>query len=267
MIVNKYNNGGGGSCSGATEGFWNSAQTKTYVDSADTAILAEVGGLSAVVQEQQIVFSSGYNELHTQVQELSARTPDLSAYALSADVESLSAATAGKADAANVTANPGVSRWPAWNEQGIITGTVGNAGYETQLKINNSAWWFWQSGGETQIPRIYAPTAAGNAGDILVSTGNGAPVWSAITFPAPDVDKAYVDSAITGVEDEIAEISGMMQTKELVISTALNQLDSTKVGSASISTIWSGTQGAYDALTNSGATADPSTFYIILPSA
>ena len=51
--------------------YWDSAATKEYVDSADTAILAEVGELSGVVQEQQIVFSSGYNELHTQVMELS----------------------------------------------------------------------------------------------------------------------------------------------------------------------------------------------------
>ena len=58
--------GGGGDMSN----YWNSAETKSYVDSADTAILGEVGSLSAVVQEQQVVFSSGYNELHLQVLDL-----------------------------------------------------------------------------------------------------------------------------------------------------------------------------------------------------
>ena len=134
---------------------------------------------------------------------------DLSAYWTSAQTEeAISAATSGKANAANVSANTRVSRWPAWNEQGIITGTISNAGFETQLKINNGAWWFWQSGSEARIPRIYAPTAAGTAGDILVSTGNGAPVWSAVT--GPDMSdywnsaetKTYVDNRIDGYEEE-----------------------------------------------------------------
>lgn len=103
--------------------YWTSAQTKTYVDSADTAIRNEMGELSGVVQEQQIVFSSGYNELHTQVMELSGVVGDqevkfndfytsaqteeaitskgyiTSAYTgfaeLSGDVQTLSAATTG----------------------------------------------------------------------------------------------------------------------------------------------------------------------------
>ena len=103
--------------------YWTSAETKTYVDSADTAIRNEIGELSGVVQEQQIVFSSGYNELHTQVMELSGVVGDqevkfndfytsaqteeaitskgyiTSAYTgfaeLSGDVQTLSAATTG----------------------------------------------------------------------------------------------------------------------------------------------------------------------------
>ena len=39
------------------------------------------------------------------------------------------------------------------------------------------------------------------------------------------------------------------------------------VQSNSISNMWKGTQAEYDTLTQSGATADPNTFYIILPSA
>lgn len=50
--------------------YWTSAQTKSYTD-------GEVGPLSAVVQEQQIVFSSGYNELHTQVMELSGKSEEV----------------------------------------------------------------------------------------------------------------------------------------------------------------------------------------------
>lgn len=55
-----------------------------------------------------------------------------------------------------------------------------------------------------------------------------------------------------------------IEEKEFVISAALNDLNAKKVQSESVKTIWSGTQAEYDALTNSGATADANTQYIII---
>lgn len=68
---------------------------------------------------------------------------------------------------------------------------------------------------------------------------------------------AYVDPIIEAIYTTIEE-------KEFVISAALNDLNTKKVQSESVKTIWSGTQAEYDALTNSGATADANTQYIII---
>lgn len=57
------------------------------------------------------------------------------------------------------------------------------------------------------------------------------------------------------------------ETKKLAFDVdvqALSATMATKVESTSINTIWKGTQNEYDALTNSGATADSSTLYVIL---
>ena len=55
---------------------------KNYITTAYTGFtpVSDFSTLSGVVQQQQIVFSSGYNELHTQVLELSGNTPVMSAY-------------------------------------------------------------------------------------------------------------------------------------------------------------------------------------------
>lgn len=185
----------------------------------------------------------------------------LDGYWTSAQTEdAISAATSGKADAANVTAS---SSWnfPFFNSQGIITGsTVLNAGYDHVNGKTEPYLRPWNNHNFT----IYAPESVGTAGDILVSTGNGAPVWSAMTFiTSADVEtqilsKNYITSADTA--DFLDAEDG------LVISTALNNLNSTKVSSSSVSTIWKGTQAEYDAETASGQTADPATFYIIVSS-
>lgn len=87
--------------------------------------------------------------------------------------------------------------------------------------------------------------------------------------------KDYVDPAI-------AEVNNTIEDKELPVSAALNELNEAvelidevipaaivdindrMVSSSSINTLWKGTQAEYDATTQSGATADPNTFYIIL---
>lgn len=269
-------------------GFWTSAQTKTYVDSAvsgidlsnyytkaetDSAITAvedhiydvEKVAASALtelhaditeVQEQidtmDEVVSEALVDLNERIGEISGSSVDLSGYYTSGETDAaISAATAGKADAANVTTY-NYRMFPKWNAQGIITGTTGSRVDVKQLKVNGV-----DNGVVTpdtgSFPSIWSPTTHGNAGEVLVSTGNGAPVWSAMTFPTPDVDKAYVDSAITEVQDQI-------DTMDDVVSAALVDLNDRKVESASVSTIWKGTQAEYGAI----VTKDASTLYIIV---
>jgi len=200
MIVNKYNKGGGGSGSGVTPQdvqrqidsaltpYWESGETKDYVDEA-------ISGISL----------DGYYT--------SAQTED-----------AISAATAGKADAQNIQPSTGTGqgnkpwRFADWNKQGVITGPSNSSSvYGAGFAINNRLMYtFTQQRGD--FPHIYAPLSAGTAGEVLVSLGDGsAPIWSAMTFPTPDVDKAYVDSAITEVQDQI-------DTMDEVVSSALVDL-------------------------------------------
>ena len=218
MIVNKYANGGGGSTSGVTPQdvqqqinsaltpYWESGETKDYVDSAvsgisldgyytsaqtEEAIAEAVEGYATsgdmqsaftLISETQQVAAAGLNQLEGRIDELSGSSVDLSAYYTSAQTEdAISAATAGKADAANVTANPGFKKFPKWNSQGIITGDDGmaNVGNITVNDVSNSVFKPFVG----NITPFYAPLSAGTAGQILVSAGNGAPVWSAVTMP------------------------------------------------------------------------------------
>ena len=213
---------------------------KAYVDSAITLVEDHIYDVEKVA-------ASALTELHDDILELSARTVDLSGYYTSGETDAaISAATSGKANAANVEGGSGI---PKWNSQGIITGITGRA-YSKVSRINGVDFYVYSEKIAAR-PNIYAPTVAGTAGDILVSTGSGAPVWSAM--PAADVTKAYVDSAITQVQDQI-------DTMDDVVSAALVDLNDRKVESASVSTIWKGTTAEYDAI----VTKDPTTLYIIV---
>ena len=310
-----------GEISGGTvslDGYWTSAETKDYVDTAVSGIdlsnyytKSETDSAITAVEDHlfdvEEVTASALTELHNAVLELSGSSVDLSGYYTSGETDAaISAATAGKADAANVSANTDTYLFPTWNEQGVITGAITNAITRQPVKAelgqfnvngNTIRQLFGEVGGNKNISiyaptttgttgqiaalsnsytavwvtpatingsaitaggNAYAPTTSGNAGEVLVSLGNGgAPVWSAMTFPTPDVDKAYVDSAITEVQDQI-------DTMDDVVSAALVNLNTRKVESTSVSTIWKGTQAEYDATTQSGATADPATLYIIV---
>ena len=269
--------------------YWTSAQTKDYVDSASTVLQEQIDTMDDVVSAALVdlneridemsgssvdlsgyytkaetdsaitavedhiydvekVAASALTELHNDILELSGSSVDLSGYYTSGETDAaISAATAGKANAANVAERR--KNWiPGWNSQGIITG--GTQIYEGNITVNGLSKTFYQYQSAT-LPPFYAPLSAGTAGDILVSTGNGAPVWSAM--PAADVTKAYVDSADTALQDQI-------DTMDDVVSAALVDLNTRKVESTSVSTIWKGTQAEYDAI----VTKDTSTLYIIV---
>lgn len=234
MIIdyNRYN-GGGGSGSGVTPEqvqeqiesaltpYWESGETKDYVDEAVSGISLDGYWTSAQTQsaitivedhlyDVEEVTASALTELHEGLVEVSA-------------------ATSGKADAANVTPNSSSMLFPRWNGEGIITGSVSPT-FRPYISINDKTFerltaghGNWYSGG------FYAPESAGTAGDILVSTGDGAPVWSAMTFPTPDVDKAYVDSAITGVQDQIDVMDEVVATSLVDLNDRIVELSGSSV--------------------------------------
>lgn len=157
------------------EGYWTSAETKTYVDSAVTDTQNQLNEISGMMQSKELVISTAFNQLSNEIDELSGRSVDLSAYYTSAQTEdAISAATSGKANAASVEGDWGI---PRWNSQGIIIGKTGRA-YSRVSQINGANFYVYS---EETVPRpnIYAPTVAGTAGQILVSAGaNQAPVWT-----------------------------------------------------------------------------------------
>ena len=153
--------------------------------------------------------------------------------------DAISAATSGKADAATVSPNTDKLNFPQWNAQGIITGGI-YTGYRVGHSINGTNYNIVRFNSNTPLPSIYAPLSAGTAGEVLVSTGNGAPVWSAVTMP--DMSEYY-----TSAQTETA-ISAA--TQDMVTSTDVKHI--VKL-----------TQAAYDQLVLHDE-VDPYTFYIIV---
>jgi len=95
---------------------------------------------------------------------------------LSGTVETLSSE---KADKANTTARNGYY-FPAWNAQGIITGTYTQV-YNKSHSINGSGYSVISTS-SSSFPNIYAPTTVGTAGQPLLSNGSGAPSWGTYKF-------------------------------------------------------------------------------------
>lgn len=178
--------------------------------------------------------------------------------------DAISAATSGKADAANVTPYSNRTLFPTWNSQGIITGVYAEARNQL-VKVNGSTFHFYSSEG-FNLPNIYSPADAGTAGEILVSKGSGAPVWSAFTggdmsgyWTSAETQSAITeayDSATThideveqimssalnefhtqiidlsgetqGLKSNFGFISGRVQTNEEVLALAVNNIDGIK---------------------------------------
>ena len=225
--------------------YWDSAVTQEHIDSAVTIVDADIAELSGVVQEQQIVFSSGYNELHIQVMELSGRTVDLSGYYTSAQTED--------AIAQAVAAESARCESTYLKEHQSLTAYTPTTGFST---INGSA--------------------ITNGDNLIVEGGDMSAYWTSaetkdyideVVTSGVDLShywtsaqtKTYVDSAVTGLQDQIDDIDD-------VIPAAITDINDRMVSSSSVKTIWKGTQAEYDAATESGATANPATFYIIVSS-
>lgn len=74
------------------------------------------------------------------------------------------------------TASTSGYKFPRWNARGQITGTSSTA-YQASQNINGSSRTIYSTS-SSSMPTIYAPTSAGQAGQVLLSNGSGAPVWS-----------------------------------------------------------------------------------------
>ena len=292
MIVNKYKYGGGGSGSGVTPQevqaqidsaltpYWDSAATESAITEAlsgisldgyytsaqtDEKIASAVTPVSEHLFDVEQVTASALTELHDGLLEVSARTVDMSGYYTSAQTNAaISAATSGKADAAT---NPGIysaRAFPKWNAQGIITGITGDTVENVNFSINGRDYPRFKESGDDDFPPIYAPTTSGNPGEILVSTGSGAPVWSAVTgsdmsgYWNSAETKSYVDSAATNLQDQLDIIDN-------TIPAAILDLNQKKVESQDVKYMVKLTQSDYDQLVLDDD-VDPDTFYIIVNS-
>ena len=100
--------------------------------------------------------------------------------ALSGTVSALTATVSGKADKATVNANSNYY-FPAWNNQGIITGTTGSRMYQRNININGTNQSIVRTT-NSDISAVYAPSSAGSAGQLVTSNGSGAPVWTSFKF-------------------------------------------------------------------------------------
>lgn len=116
-----------------------------------------------------------------------AEEVDLNNFATSGDIQTLSGliqtvsgAVDSKADKVTVTSNSGYYKFPNWNTQGIITGYTEQA-YLSYLTVNGTQHQMFRKGAYA-LPTIYAPTTAGDSGQVVVSNGSGAPSWSSFKF-------------------------------------------------------------------------------------
>lgn len=238
--------------SAETANFVTSAQVETQIE-AKAAAYTPTSGFStingsAITNGGNIVIEGG---------------ADMSGYWNSAQTEeAISAATSGKADAANVSANTNTYLFPTWNEQGVITGAITNVITRQPVKAelgqfnvngNTIRQLFGEAGNNKKIS-IYAPTTTGTTGQIAALSNSYTAVW---------VTPATINgSAITAGGNVYAPTTSGT-AGDILVSTGNGApvwATDNKVSSASVSTIWKGTQAQYDAIT----TKDPNTFYIIV---
>lgn len=201
MIIDFNKGNGGGMPSSALTNYWNSAVTEQHIESAASIVYD-----SAKTYTDEAVAGIDFSDFYTSAQTESAITM----------------AVSGKADAADTEEHRIGFTFPKWNTQGIITGKTGDF-YLKSITLNGDATnWLSYSNYIIQ-PKFYAPTTSGNPGEILVSTGNGAPVWSAVTGPDMSAywtsaeTQSYVEGEGFAYEEDVEEIAE-------VTAGAINQL-------------------------------------------
>lgn len=185
----------------------------TTADTQDFATKEFVTGATEEIYEtmetKEEVVASALTELHNQVLEISGSTGggniveltkaqyealdppeedtlyiitdadavDLDDYAQTSAVTQL---VQGKADKQNISENLGNWIFPLWNTQGVITGE-GTQVYQYDVNMNGQFVSKIINPGYGGLS-FYAPTSGGNAGEPLLSNGNGEPVWGDYKF-------------------------------------------------------------------------------------
>ena len=109
---------------------------------------------------------------------------DLNDYAMASGLTELSGTVqtinSNYATKQNVTANTSLPYFPAWNNQGVITGN-GTRAYISAYDVNGTRYNIYRDSSNS-MQAIYAPTSAGTAGQPLLSNGSRAPVWGGYKF-------------------------------------------------------------------------------------
>lgn len=86
------------------------------------------------------------------------------------------------------------------NDSGFITKSVGNLdNYYTKNEADEKV---TLNGVSVSSPSFYAPTTAGNSGQVLKSSGNGAPVWGSVDVDAKE-DKSNKVTSMTSSSTDL----------------------------------------------------------------
>lgn len=183
MIIDfRGNNGGGGTgkLPIASETTLGGVKVGDGLEISEDGVLSSNGGGNANIVE---LTQTEYDELDQRGEIdpeaiyviVDAEEIDLSKFAFQADLDIVQDALTNKANASNISATSGI---PNWNSQGVITGQNSPAASQNIYindNINNVIrGGTWTSG----TARLYSPANAGNKGQMLMSNGSGAPVWS-----------------------------------------------------------------------------------------
>lgn len=269
MIIsfNRYNGGGGSSSAvtpeqvqqqinSALTPYWESGETKDYVDGAvsgisldgyytsaqtQSAITAALEDLDlsnyatsgdmqsafTLIQETQQVAAAGLNQLEGRIDELSGSSVDMSAYYTSAQTE-------------NAITSKNYVTSAQVETQILEKNYVASAQVETQIDTKAAA---------------YTPTSgfATINGSAITNGGN-------ITVADPDMSEYWTSAETKAQIDELAD---ELSEVELVASTSINDIKDNMVSSAYINTIWRGSQSEYDTLVLNNQ-IDNNTLYVIL---
>lgn len=168
---------------------WNQITTagtkiaEVTINSATTDVYAPNGGgggeqVVELTQAQYLALTA-YSQNTTYVI-TDADYIDMDQYYTSGETNAaIQAATSGKQDSITTTANSSNRNFPLWNANGQITGKTGNNVSSVGFSVNGSnQTGILRDNSSSNLTGIYAPTAAGSNGNLLRSTGSGAPSWA-----------------------------------------------------------------------------------------
>ena len=89
------------------------------------------------------------------------------------------------------------------NDSGFVTKSVSSLdNYYTKTEIDEKEVEVTLNGASVSSPSFYAPTTAGNSGQVLKSSGNGAPVWGSVDVDATE-DKSNKVTSMTSSSTDL----------------------------------------------------------------